>query len=297
MRHSLTTMKTARVVPYALLGHPVAHSLSPAMHNAAFKALRLPAHYSLLDVTPGDIPRTLPELQTRQYGGLNITIPHKEAAYQFLAANGQLTATARLLRAVNTVVFRRNGVMLGDNTDAPGFLDALQESFRTTPRNKTVLLLGCGGAGRALGLICALRGAKAIYLADLNLAARRRLRLAIQRAAPTVPVTCVSLDRARRVAADCTLIIHATPVGMHAGDSSLLPPESFRPGQIVFDLIYNPAVTPLLATAQAAGARTANGLGMLLHQGARAFRQWTGRRPPVDVMRRALLKALKARTP
>ncbi|HOU59813.1 MAG TPA: hypothetical protein PLS59_10245, partial [Kiritimatiellia bacterium] len=106
-------MKTARVVPYALLGHPVAHSLSPAMHNAAFKALRLPAHYSLLDVTPGDIPRTLPELQTRQYGGLNITIPHKEAAYQFLAANGQLTATARLLRAVNTVVFRRNGVMLG----------------------------------------------------------------------------------------------------------------------------------------------------------------------------------------
>jgi shikimate dehydrogenase len=93
------------------------------------------------------------------------------------------------------------------------------------------------------------------------------------------------------------LIIHATPVGMHAGDSSLLPPESFRPGQIVFDLIYNPAVTPLLATAQAAGARTANGLGMLLHQGARAFRQWTGRRPPVAVMRRALLKALKARTP
>jgi len=200
------------------------------MHNAAFKALRLPAHYSLLDVTPGDIPRTLPELQTRQYGGLNITIPHKEAAYQFLAANGQLTATARLLRAVNTVVFRRNGVMLGDNTDAPGFLDALQESFRTTPRNKTVLLLGCGGAGRALGLICALRGAKAIYLADLNLATRRRLRLAIQRAAPTVPVTCVSLDRARRVAADCTLIIHATPVGMHAGDPSLLPLESFRPG-------------------------------------------------------------------
>ena len=93
------------------------------------------------------------------------------------------------------------------------------------------------------------------------------------------------------------MIIHATPVGMHAGDPSLLPLESFRPGQIVFDLIYNPAVTPLLATAQAAGARTANGLGMLLHQGARAFRQWTGRRPPVDVMRRALLKALKARTP
>ena len=290
-------MKKAPPTPFALLGHPVGHSLSPFMHNAAFKALRLNASYTLLDVQPGDIPRTLADLRAKKYGGLNVTIPHKEAAYRFLAAKGALSDTARLLRSVNTIVFRPDGTLLGDNTDAPGFLDALRESFRTSPRGKRVLLLGCGGAGRALAIICAMQGAASILVADVNLAARRRLLLALRQAAPGLPVAGVSLDRARTAARDCDLIIQATPVGMHPGDPSLLPAESFRKGQLVFDLIYNPAVTPLLAAAQAAGARVANGLGMLLHQGARAFRQWTGRKPPVPVMRAALEKALKAKHP
>ena len=289
-------MKKAPPTPFALLGHPVGHSLSPFMHNAAFKALRLNASYTLLDVQPGDIPRTLADLRAKKYGGLNVTIPHKEAAYRFLAAKGALSDTARLLRSVNTIVFRPDGTLLGDNTDAPGFLDALRESFRTSPRGKRVLLLGCGGAGRALAIICAMQGAASILVADVNLAARRRLLLALRQAAPGLPVAGVSLERARTAARDCDLIIHATPVGMHPGDPSLLPPEAFRPGQIVFDLIYNPAVTPLLATAKAAGARTSNGLGMLLHQGARAFRLWTGRQPSVPVMRAALVQALQARS-
>ena len=290
-------MKTARPVPFALLGHPVGHSLSPFMHNAAFKALGMNAQYTLLDVAPGDIPRTLAELREKKFGGLNVTIPHKEAAYRFLAARGALSDPARLLHSVNTVVFRPDGSLLGDNTDAPGFLDALKESFRASPRGKRILVLGCGGAGRALALTCAMQGAASILVADVNLAARRRLLLALRQAAPGLPVSGISLDRARSAARECDLIIQATPVGMHAGDPSLLPPESFRKGQIVFDLIYNPAITPLQAAAKAAGARTANGLGMLLHQGARAFRLWTGRKPPVAVMRAALLKALKARTP
>ena len=289
-------MKKAPPTPFALLGHPVGHSLSPFMHNAAFKALRLNASYTLLDVQPGDIPRTLADLRAKKYGGLNVTIHHKEAAYRFLAAKGALSDTARLLRSVNTIVFRPDGTLLGDNTDAPGFLDALRESFRTSPRGKRVLLLGCGGAGRALAIICAMQGAASILVADVNLAARRRLLLALRQAAPGLPVAGVSLERARTAARDCDLIIHATPVGMHPGDPSLLPPEAFRPGQIVFDLIYNPAVTPLLATAKAAGARTSNGLGMLLHQGVRAFHLWTGRKPPVAAMRAALGKALKARS-
>ena len=159
-----------------------------------------------------------------------------------------------------------------------------------------MLVLGCGGAGRALALTCAMQGAASILAADVNLAARRRLLLALRQTAPGLPVAGVSLDRARGAARDCDLIIQATPVGMRPGDPSLLPPDSFRKGQLVFDLIYNPAVTPLLATAQSAGARTANGLGMLLHQGVRAFRLWTGRKPPVDRMRTALEQALKARS-
>lgn len=290
-------MKNGKSTLFALLGHPVGHSLSPAMHNAAFKSLGLNANYTLRDVEPGGIPRALEELRAKKYGGLNVTIPHKEAAYRFLAAKHALSDTAQLLHSVNTVVFRPDGSLLGDNTDAPGFLDALKEACRTSPRGKRILLLGCGGAGRALALVCAMQGAGSILVADVNLAARRRLLLALRKTAPGLPVAGVALDRARSAARDCDLIIHATPVGLKPGDPSLLPAESFRKGQLVFDLIYNPAVTPLLATAQAAGARVSNGLDMLLHQGARAFHLWTGRKAPVPVMRAALEKALKARSP
>jgi len=290
-------MKSGKLMSFALLGHPVGHSLSPAMHNAAFKALRLRAHYSLLDVPPGGIPCTLEQLRANNFGGVNVTIPHKEAAYRFLAVKHVLSDTAKLLHSVNTVVFRPDGALLGDNTDAPGFLDALKEAFRATPRGKRILLLGCGGAGRALAIVCAMQGAESILVADVNLAARRRLLLALRQAAPGLPVAGVSLARSRTAARNCDLIIHATPIGMHPGDPSLLPPEAFHSGQLVFDLIYNPSITPLLATAKAAGARTANGLGMLLHQGARSFHLWTGRKPPIPAMRAALERALKARRP
>ena len=290
-------MEKGKPTPFFLLGHPVGHSLSPFMHNAGFKALGLRARYGLLDGAPGDVPRTLETLRAQGCGGANVTIPHKEAAYRFLALRHALSGTAKLLHSVNTVVFRPDGSLLGDNTDAPGFLDALRESFRASPRGQRVLVLGCGGAGRALALTCAMQGAESILVADVNLAARRRLLLALRQTAPGLPVAGVSLDRARAAARECDLIIQATPVGMKPGDPSLLPPESFHKGQLVFDLIYNPAVTPLLAVAKAAGARTANGLGMLLHQGVRAFRLWTGRRPPVATMRAALEKALKAKRP
>ena len=287
-------MKNAPLTPFALLGHPVGHSLSPAMHNAAFAALGLRARYTRLDVAPRDLSTTLDELHASGFGGLNITIPHKEAAYRFLARHHTIAESARALQAVNTVVFQRDGSLVGHNTDAPGFLDALKESFRATPRGKRVLLLGCGGAGRAIALTCARQGAASIQIADVQLAARRRLRRALRQAAPDLSLGGIALSRAARAARECDLIIQATPVGMQPDDPSLLPPEAFRPGQVVFDLIYNPAETPLLATARAAGARTANGLGMLLHQGARAFRLWTNRHPPIPVMRAALEQALQA---
>ncbi len=287
-------MEKGKPTPFFLLGHPVGHSLSPFMHNAGFKALGLRARYGLLDVAPGDVSRTLETLRAQGCGGANVTIPHKEAAYRFLALRHALSDTAKLLHSVNTVVFRPDGSLLGDNTDAPGFLDALKEAFRASPRGQRVLVLGCGGAGRALALTCAMQGAASILVADVNLAARRRLLLALRQTAPGLPVAGVSLARARPAARKCDLVIQATPVGMRPGDPSLLPPESFHKGQLVFDLIYNPATTPLLATARAAGARTANGLGMLLHQGVRAFRLWTGRKPPVAAMRAALEKALRA---
>jgi shikimate dehydrogenase len=288
-------MKTTHTLPFALLGHPVGHSLSPAMHNAAFKKLGIDARYELLDVLPGDVPRTLENLREKGYGGLNVTIPHKEAAYRYLAAKHAVSDSARLLCAVNTVVVRADGSLYGDNTDAPGFLDALKESFRATPRGKRILLLGCGGAGRALALTCAMQGAASLHVADIAPAARRRMLLALRKAAPGLPVAGISLDPGRLAARarECELVVQATPIGMKPGDPSLLPADAFRPKQIVFDLIYNPAETPLLAVARSQGARTANGLGMLLHQGARAFHHWTRRKPPVAAMRDALESALE----
>ena len=290
-------MKTPSPRPFVLLGHPVGHSLSPAMHNAAFEKLGIPAEYSLLDVLPGQVPAAIDNLRAQGCGGANVTIPHKEAAFRFLSARHSLSDSARALKSVNTVVFLPDGSLRGHNTDAPGFLDALRESFRASPRGKRILVLGCGGAGRAVALVCALQGAASILVADLNLAARRRLLLALRQAAPGLPVAGVSLDPSRLAARarECDLIVHATPVGMKPADPSLLPPAAFRKGQLVFDLIYNPAETPLLRAARAAGAKTANGLGMLLHQGARAFRLWTGRKPPVPAMRAALENALKAK--
>ncbi|NLB66585.1 MAG: shikimate dehydrogenase [Lentisphaerae bacterium] len=290
-------MKTVSPIPYALLGHPVGHSLSPAMHNAAFQHLGLPGRYILLDVAPADLETTLDELHGQSFGGLNITIPHKEAACRFLNRYHSLSDTARRLGSVNTVVFHRDGRMEGHNTDAPGFLDAFREAFRATPRGKHVMLLGCGGAGRALALTCVEQGAASLRLVDVNPDVRCRLRRAIRRRAPDLPVAGMAPARAARVAAQCNVIIQATPVGMKPGDPSLLPPEAFRKGQLVVDLIYNPARTPLLAIAKAAGARVANGLGMLLHQGVRAFRLWTGQKPPVNVMRAALEQGLQDRPP
>ncbi len=233
----------------------------------------------------------------RRFGGLNITIPHKEAAFRFLDRHHAVSDSARVLRAVNTVVFRRDGAMEGHNTDAPDSSTPCQKPSAPPRATAHHLLLGAGGAGRAIALTCVLHGAGEILVADLRPAARRRLLLALRETAPGLPVAGLSLARAARAARDCDLILQATPVGMTPGDPSLLPAESFRKGQLVFDLIYNPAETPLLAVARAAGARTANGLGMLLHQGARAFRLWTGRKPPVAVMRAALEQALRARSP
>ena len=165
MRNSFRCMKKTAPTPFFLLGHPVGHSLSPCMHNAAFKALGLRAKYDLLDVAPGNVPRTLDNLRARGCGGANVTIPHKEAAYRFLASKVTLSDTAQLLHSVNTVVFRADGSIYGDNTDAPGFLDALKEAFRASPRGRRVLVLGCGGAGRALALTCAMQGADEILVA------------------------------------------------------------------------------------------------------------------------------------
>ena len=278
---------------FAILGHPIQHTLSPAMHNAAFRALGMNAVYEAFDVTPGQVISTLQAMAERGLQGANITVPLKEVAFKGLA---DLDRSARVMGAVNTVQFLRKGPR-GFNTDGIGFLRALDEAFGISPRGLKVFVLGCGGAGRAVAIASAMHGARSIALADIDPRRVRKLAAGIRRASPkTALEKCTGGPAAWiRAAQTADLVIHATPIGMRTGEKSLLTPEAFHKGQAAFDLVYNVPETDFMRSARAGGARAVNGLGMLLHQGAAAFTIWTGKPAPVEVMRKALKEALCAR--
>lgn len=272
--------------PYAVLGHPIGHTLSPVMHNASIQSLGLDAIYLAFDVHPDRLLEVLPAMQAMGFGGVNLTIPLKEVAFRGLK---QLDESARLLGAVNTVQFTDGG-MIGHNTDGYGFLKAMEESFGETLAGTKVFVLGCGGAGRAVALMCAGAGAAELILAEVDEAKRNAVADELGRLYPAVKVT-----HATGAAEDCRaadVVVQATPVGMKQTDAPLLGPESFRAGQRAFDLIYMYPETVFMKQARLGGARTANGLGMLLHQGARAFAIWSGREPDVEAMRAALQQAV-----
>lgn len=268
--------------PYAVLGHPIGHTLSPVMHNASFAALGLDAVYLAFDVHPDRVLGVLDAMRAMGFGGVNLTIPHKEVAFRGL---GQLDPSAQLLGAVNTVQFTTLG-LVGHNTDGHGFLRAVAEAFGRGPAGDHVYVLGTGGAGRAVALMCAQAGAKSVRVHDVDAARVDRLVQEIRKRFPAVAVEAGG-DPA---AAD--LVVQCTPVGMKDGDASPLPAAKFRAGQRAFDLIYHKPETPFMRAAKAGGAQAANGLGMLLHQGGRAFEIWTGGAPRVDAMRAALERAV-----
>lgn len=272
--------------PFAVLGHPIGHTLSPVMHNASIQSIGLDAIYLAFDVHPDRLLEVLPAMQAMGFGGVNLTIPLKEVAYRGLQ---QLDESARLLGAVNTVQFTADG-MTGHNTDGYGFLKAMNESFGISLAGRKVFVLGCGGAGRAVALMCAGQGVAEIILAEVDVAKRDAVAAELQKMYPQVKVTHAQDAAASSRAAD--VVVQATPVGMKSTDAPLLGPEAFRAGQYAFDLIYMYPETVFMKQARLGGAQTANGLGMLLHQGARAFSIWTGREPDVEAMRSALQKAV-----
>jgi len=276
--------------PFAVLGHPIGHTLSPVMHNAALQALGLDAIYLAFDVAPERLLEVLAAMQAMGFRGVNLTVPLKEVAFRGFA---NLDAGARLLGAVNTVQFLPDGLK-GYNTDGKGFLRAVAEAFDLALAGKTLFILGCGGAGRAVAITSAQEGAERIILADIDDARTQRLAAEIATAAPGVTVTSAGNNASLwvRHARDASLLVQASPVGMKPEDHCPLPAEAFRAGQMAFDLVYNLPETCFMRAAAAGGAKAVNGLGMLLHQGAESFTIWTGRPAPVDVMRKALQASL-----
>jgi shikimate dehydrogenase len=275
--------------PFAVLGHPIGHTLSPVMHNASMEALEFDGIYLALDVHPDRLMEVLPSMALMGFAGVNLTVPHKEVAFQGL---DKLDASAELFGAANTVEFTADG-MVGHNTDGYGFLKALEEAFGKIVEGDSIFVLGCGGAGRATALQAAMKGVKSLVLADIDEERVQRLEDEIKSHAPQVEIV-QALEKSAQITLcrESDLVVQASPVGMKKDDSSLLPPEAFREGQRAFDLIYMYPETAFLTTAREAGAEIANGLGMLLHQGARAFEIWTDVEPSVPAMRKALEAAV-----
>lgn len=273
---------------FGIFGHPIKHSLSPRMHSASFKSLRLDATYEAFDVEQNHLADQLDFCKQNGFTGVNITIPHKTTIIPFLT---RVDSLAQHVGAVNTIHFEADGVMTGYNTDITGFLNDLKGSCGITPTDKRVLVLGCGGAGRAVSFACT--AAQEVFLADQLVERAELLARDIQSEKQHHPSTAsIHVLTAHHqswidTAQSCDLIIHCTPAGLKPEDVSVLPASAFSPNQTVYDIVTTPN-PPTLAMALSAGAKGVNGIGMLVSQGAVSFKIWTGIDADIAAMRSAI---------
>ncbi|MCX6349053.1 MAG: shikimate dehydrogenase [Candidatus Aureabacteria bacterium] len=302
-----------------LLGFPVRHSISPAIHNAAFRARGMDWIYLAFAVPPVKLRAALLGCRALGFRGLNLTIPHKMAAIPFLSG---LSREARLIGAVNTVVFR-SGRLVGHNTDGRGFIRALQEEKGLSLKERTVFLAGAGGAGRAVAMQAALEGASGIVIADpirtrasllvaqINRNVRRTYSVSVGRVPPRGGLlprkTGTTPQSPRMIAwaveagsaawetalAEADVAVNATPLGMKTGDPLPFPPGLLPRSCLVVDLVYNPPETKLLKAARKLTCDGMNGRGMLVHQAALSWELWTGEEAPLEVMKKAAQEAMK----
>ncbi len=307
----MTNGISSRTKVCGIFGCPLEHSFSPVMQNAAFKATGLNYIYLPFAVMPGQLAVAVEAIKALGLSGVNVTIPHKEAALFLL---DELSSEASLIGAVNTIV-NRAGRLYGDNTDGRGFLRSLKEEAAFIPAGKTALILGAGGAARAVAVQLALAGIKKLIIS--NRSGQRAVELAgyiIEKTGVRTQTTPWPEREPETLPGDvlreADLVVQATSIGMHrstrgngflppggfvGGDKNALqsvplPFHLFRAGQVAYDLVYNPMETVFLKKAGRAGAVTVGGLGMLLYQGALSFEMWTGKPAPVEVMRKALEK-------
>ena len=268
---------------FGLIGYPVEHSLSPFMHNAAFKALDINAKYELFELKPLELEDFLSSLSQRNIYGLNVTIPYKEQVIAFL---DKISPEAQLIGAVNTIKASKEKLE-GFNTDGAGFLRHITEDLGFDPKGKTVCVIGAGGAAKAVVVYLSKAGAKRITIYDLENGRSQKLIVHLKESFKDVEFMQTDSIGGLNMS-DSDLLINATPVGMKDSDPLIVSEGVIHKGLLVYDLIYNPKETKLLKLAKEKGARVSNGLGMLLYQGMLSFEIWTGRLAPSEIMRKAL---------
>ncbi|OLA96150.1 MAG: shikimate dehydrogenase [Verrucomicrobia bacterium 13_2_20CM_55_10] len=281
-------------VRLGIFGDPVAHSLSPQMQNAALRACEIDMQYARFHIRTNELRSALLFLRTLDFVGINVTVPHKIAAFKQVDETDESAARAE---AVNTIRVR-DEKLIGSNTDGEGFLRAIRTEFSIDLRDLRVMIIGAGGGtGRAIAWQCALESCERLVLVNRTLekanALAEQLRPFLSDARVLGPATrleAVALDEsAMRVQlADIDLIVNATPLGMNPSDPTPVPARLLAPHHIVFDCVYGSSKTALFRAATEVGARGANGFSMLLHQGALSFSTWFDREAPIEAMRAAL---------
>ncbi len=276
----------------AVIGDPIGHSRSPQMHNPALQACGIDGQYIRVQVPVGHVAEAFRQFAACGFLGVNITIPHK---FEALDAVDVLDPLARQLGAVNTLAIR-DGKLHGYNSDGPGFFRSVKEAFGADIQDLRVLILGAGGgAGRAVAVQSALSGCQKLLLVNRSQAKAESVADEIRGLGCCPDVTVVPWDDgalSKRLAS-ADLIVNATSLGMKPGDAKLLPGDALQARHLVFDMVYRAdGETPLLADARLAGARTVDGLTLLLHQGAISFEHWFDRPAPLQVMREGLQKAV-----
>jgi shikimate dehydrogenase len=277
-----------------VFGQPVAHSLSPQMQNAALAESKLEMRYARFEIAPNELQAALGALARLDFVGVNLTVPHKIAALRLVDAADE---AARQIGAVNTIKVEGKKLR-GFNTDGKGFSRAIREEFSVDLRDLRVLLLGAGGAARAIAVQCAKENCERLVIANRDFAKAKGLAEELRAffagpkvLGPVARLQAIALEEAalRFQIANADLVVNATPLGLHRGDAAPLPARLLAPHLMVYDTIYASGPTAFVSSAIESGARAANGLSMLLHQGALAFEIWFDRAAPLEAMRRALL--------
>lgn len=264
-----------------IFGYPIEHTLSPFMHNAAFEALGLDYCYIPFSVHPDNLRSAAAAIKVLNIVGVNITIPHKEAIIPYLDG---LDREAELIGAVNTIL-NKDGKLIGYNTDGRGFIKSLKEEGGVNPKGESVMIIGAGGAARAIAFSLAIERVDKIFINDIISEKAKELSCAVSTKTSTESIHIKDLKEGID---EVDILINATPLGMKKEDPLPIATELLSKGLFVYDIVYNPPETPLIKEAKKRGAKTLGGLGMLLYQGALSFNIWTGQEPPVDVMRKAI---------
>ncbi|MFC1931142.1 shikimate dehydrogenase [Chloroflexota bacterium] len=272
-----------------VIGDPIEHTMSPVMHNAAFRKLGMDYVYLPFRVKKEELGKAVAGMRALNIRGLNVTLPHKVAIIPFL---DKLDSLAERIGAVNTVV-NDGGELTGYNTDAAGFLQVLLENG-VKPEGKKIIVLGAGGASQGICFILAGMGAHLIIVNRRLARAEDLLRQISPISKSEVEALALNEENLTTALEKADILVNTTSIGMIPDISETpVPAKLFKPGLIVFDIVYNPIRTRLLKEAEAAGARTLGGLDMLVWQGALAFEKWTGQKAPLDLMKAEAVKVLE----